>query len=208
VVDHAAYSKSGNSGIRIEGVLQQDQLHCDCSDCKEKRETARTNFDRLDRVSPYAKYNSVEPNSKPDELTLLLCPDRAYAFSLRDKSWSKFINSRPVHPDADHLIVEPVKLRDLTTVEFRKRAFEKLVMKPEYKQTVQALVSTYTADQQKFRDLVEGKGLGLVLLLHGPPGTGKTLTAGENSKSGKFSEILAYAEQNVSPTSTNDLSIW
>ena len=91
MVDHAAYSKSGNDGIRIEGVslVQQDQVHCACSECKEKRETARTNFERLDRVSPYAKYNSVEPDCEPDDLTLLLCPNRAYAFSLRDKSWSK-----------------------------------------------------------------------------------------------------------------------
>lgn len=54
-----------------------------------------------------------------------------------------------------------------------------MVMKKEYKATVQALVSTYTSDKNKFRDIIEAKGRGLVLLLHGPPGTGKTLTAGE-----------------------------
>jgi hypothetical protein len=163
VVDHAAYSKTGNDGIKIEGVTNATQeMHCPCSDCKDKRETARQNFERLDRVSAYAKYNAIEPDSEPDDLTLLLCPDRAYAFSLRDKSWM------------------PVKLRDLKTVEFRKKAFDKLVMKKEYKQTVQALVSTYTSDEREFRDIVEGKGRGLVLLLHGPPGTGKTLTAGKH----------------------------
>jgi SpoVK/Ycf46/Vps4 family AAA+-type ATPase len=79
-------------------------------------------------------------------------------------------------------MVEPVKLRELTAVQFRERSFKKLVIRQEYKSTVQALVSTYTADQKEFRDLVEGKGRGLVILLHGPPGTGKTLTAGKNSK--------------------------
>ena len=29
-----------------------------------------------------------------------------------------------------------------------------------------------------FDDLIQGKGKGLVLLLHGPPGVGKTYTAG------------------------------
>ena len=79
---------------------------------------------------------------------------------------------------------EPVKLRDLKMVEFRKKGFEKLVMKKEYKATVRALVSTYTSDKTKYRDLVEGKGRGLVLLLHGPPGTGKTLTAGKITRYG------------------------
>jgi SpoVK/Ycf46/Vps4 family AAA+-type ATPase len=33
-------------------------------------------------------------------------------------------------------------------------------------------------DKAFFADIVEGKGEGQVILLHGPPGTGKTLTAG------------------------------
>lgn len=32
-------------------------------------------------------------------------------------------------------------------------------------------------ERASFSDLVEGKGKGLVILLHGPPGVGKTLTA-------------------------------
>ena len=70
-------------------------------------------------------------------------------------------------------------------------------MKKEYKETVQALVSTYTADQHKFRDLVDGKGRGLVLLLHGPPGTGKTLTAGEYIKLTQPLGILADTKQSA-----------
>jgi hypothetical protein len=49
----------------------------------------------LDRVSKYAKYNSIVPSGEPDDLTLLLCPDRAFAFSLRDKSWSEFARVAP-----------------------------------------------------------------------------------------------------------------
>ena len=66
-------------------------------------------------------------------------------------------------------------------MDFRKKAFEKLVVKEEYKKTVEALVSTYASEGTKFKDIVNGKGKGLVLLLHGPPGTGKTLTAGKFS---------------------------
>jgi AAA+ superfamily predicted ATPase len=88
------------------------------------------------------------------------------------------------------IFVEPVKLRDLTLVEFKKKAFEKLVIKREYKNTVQALVSTYAENYEKFQDLVEGKGRGLVILLHGAPGTGKTLTAGKNFTFSMFRAIL------------------
>jgi SpoVK/Ycf46/Vps4 family AAA+-type ATPase len=87
------------------------------------------------------------------------------------------------------IFVEPVKLRDLTPVEFKKKAFEKLVIKREYKNTVQALVSTYAENYEKFQDLVEGKGRGLVILLHGAPGTGKTLTAGKNLRYSMFRAI-------------------
>ena len=37
---------------------------------------------------------------------------------------------------------------------------------------------SYVEKKSNFKDLVDGKGKGLVALLHGAPGTGKTLTAG------------------------------
>lgn len=48
----------------------------------------------------------------------------------------------------------------------------------KYKTIVQALVKSYVEKKSDFKDLVAGKGKGLVALLHGAPGTGKTLTAG------------------------------
>ena len=47
----------------------------------------------------------------------------------------------------------------------------------EYKDIVQAMVSSYVNKTAGINDLIAGKGAGLVTLLHGPPGTGKTLTA-------------------------------
>lgn len=41
---------------------------------------------------------------------------------------------------------------------------------------LKALVTTHDLEAQSL-DVIEGKGNGLILLLHGPPGTGKTLTA-------------------------------
>ena len=60
---------------------------------------------------------------------------------------------------------------------------DQLVMKTESNKTLlKAICKRYrdpeANDKAFFADIVEGKGEGQVILLHGPPGTGKTLTAG------------------------------
>ena len=69
-------------------------------------------------------------------------------------------------------------MTQLRPVSFRKNAWDRLVLDAEYKDIVQAMVSSYVDKTAKLDDLVAGKGKGLVTLLHGPPGSGKTLTAG------------------------------
>lgn len=76
---------------------------------------------------------------------------------------------------------EPI--HDLSEIEWNSRCFEDLVLDLTVKKTVQALVSTHAqkrkhdGDGYGFDDIVKGKGLRLVCVLHGPPGVGKTLTA-------------------------------
>ena len=41
--------------------------------------------------SEFNKYDCLQPDSRPDELTLLLCPQQVHGYSLRDKVWSKYI---------------------------------------------------------------------------------------------------------------------
>lgn len=60
---------------------------------------------------------------------------------------------------------------------------DQLMMKTESnKALLKAICKRYRDPEAKdkafFADIVEGKGEGQVILLHGPPGTGKTLTAG------------------------------
>jgi SpoVK/Ycf46/Vps4 family AAA+-type ATPase len=47
-------------------------------------------------------------------------------------------------------------------------------MAPESKDTIKAIVKTYTdREDHRFRaDFIHGKGEGQIILLHGPPGTG------------------------------------
>lgn len=59
---------------------------------------------------------------------------------------------------------------------WNKRAFNHLVIDEEIKDIIQALVTSKLETDQT-TDLIQGKGNGLIILLHGGPGTGKTFTA-------------------------------
>lgn len=53
-----------------------------------------------------------------------------------------------------------------------------LVLKEEKKKIIRTLVENHaTVADHRTPDIVEGKGKGLVILVHGPPGVGKSLTA-------------------------------
>lgn len=65
----------------------------------------------------------------------------------------------------------------LEPIQWNTSCFDGLVLDPDIKRTVQALVSNHTRERPGFDDIVKGKGQGLVCVLHGPPGVGKTLTA-------------------------------
>lgn len=55
-------------------------------------------------------------------------------------------------------------------------AFENLVLDQKTKELIQALVTNKIATHEG-TDLIDSKGNGLIMLLHGGPGTGKTFTA-------------------------------
>lgn len=90
-----------------------------------------------------------------------------------------YILLSPLTVFADSMAAARVKVDDLKPVNFRGKAFGKLVMKKDYKSLLKALVRAYMQESAFFSDVVPGKGRGLAILLHGPPGTGKTLTAGK-----------------------------
>lgn len=83
-------------------------------------------------------------------------PAYAYGFSLVTKQWGKFAIS------------------GLSPIEFRDDAYDLLVLEPQVKREVRALVEQ---SDEMFTDMISGKGGGAIFLLHGPPGLGKTLTA-------------------------------
>lgn len=69
----------------------------------------------------------------------------------------------------------------LSPIKWDETYFDQLVLDPTTKRTVRAMVTMHArrgnSKESGFDDIVEGKGKGLVMVLHGPPGVGKTLTA-------------------------------
>lgn len=109
----------------------------------------------------------TKEKNAPTPEELLLCPPRILGYSTREKIWGQF--------NVDHISDVP----DPSITLFK----DKLQLDSNYKSMIQALVEEHGArggqndpNRVKVKDVVEDKGKGLVLLLHGPPGVGKTVS--------------------------------
>ncbi|PYI06177.1 P-loop containing nucleoside triphosphate hydrolase protein [Aspergillus sclerotiicarbonarius CBS 121057] len=123
------------------------QLHAD-----DKKRT--TTLDVRQEMSP-EQMDLDEPPSSPE---LFLFPSTVVGYNLRRKKW--------VNLEVD-------RIRE---IDWNKAAFESLVINRDAKELIQALVTNRLV-AEKGTDMIEDKGNGLTILLHGGPGTGKTFTA-------------------------------
>jgi hypothetical protein len=144
------------------------------SDGVEARQR-RDNFARDAFLWAYAHgYRTLESKVQALKLRdedLLLLPKRMFAYALRER---RFL---------------PVDLNLLKPVRREAGVFENLRIQREYKDVVRGLVMSHfqkkmlerkyadAATEGPSQDLIQGKGRGLVVLLHGVPGVGKTATA-------------------------------
>ena len=100
----------------------------------------------------------MDSDTPPEDPFVLLLPPKILGYGLHDKKWRSLL-VKHLHP-----------------VRWNKKAFEQLVLDPRKKELVEAMVRIHVASNMS-TDVIEGKGNGLIILLHGGPGTGKTLTA-------------------------------
>ncbi|KAL3451638.1 hypothetical protein BJX65DRAFT_304231 [Aspergillus insuetus] len=94
------------------------------------------------------------------EEELLIASPVVLGFAFSEKLWLEF------------------SISGISDIEWNEDAFRSLVLPDNQKSIVKALVESHTfCAAQNIDDVIQGKGKGLVAVLHGPPGTGKTLTA-------------------------------
>ncbi|RSL44966.1 hypothetical protein CEP54_014468 [Fusarium duplospermum] len=103
--------------------------------------------------------------SSLSEDELLTCPPLVPAYSFTSRQWCF------------------VFIDELSPIEWKPQIFEQLQIDEDMKDALQGLVRGYSTHAVLFDDFIEGKGRGLVFLLHGPPGCGKTMTAESISES-------------------------
>ncbi|KAH7072212.1 hypothetical protein BKA63DRAFT_534997 [Paraphoma chrysanthemicola] len=100
-------------------------------------------------------------------------------------------NKRHVFTEEELLIASPVvlgfafsekywlefSLSGIDEINWNDEAFDSLVLGDRIKQNLKGLVSSHRFNAAKtIDDVIQGKGKGLNVVLHGPPGVGKTLT--------------------------------
>ncbi|OMP82174.1 ATPase family AAA domain-containing protein 3B [Diplodia seriata] len=104
--------------------------------------------------------DASKPKHEFTEEELLIASPVVLGFAFSEKRWMEF------------------SLSGVRDIEWNEGAFESLVLRQDQKSIVKALVSSHKFHAaQTIDDVVQGKGKGLVFVLHGPPGVGKTLTA-------------------------------
>jgi hypothetical protein len=93
------------------------------------------------------------------EEELLIASPVVLGFAFSEKYWLEF------------------SLSGIEEINWNPEAFESLVLPDRVKQNLKGLVSSHRFNAAKtIDDVIQGKGKGLNVVLHGPPGVGKTLT--------------------------------
>ena len=136
----------------VEGRVRTRRLASRLEKKKAATESSTRKMDKIDEEPKVQQHFTEEQ--------LLLSSPLVLGFAFSEKLWLEFTISG---------------LRD---IEWNDGAFSSLVLPENQKSIVKALVESHTFHAaQNVDDVIQGKGRGLVAVLHGPPGTGKTLTA-------------------------------
>ncbi|KAI8300657.1 hypothetical protein K4K59_001436 [Colletotrichum sp. SAR11_240] len=102
---------------------------------------------------------------------MLLLPGRVFAYVLRTRKWACL----PLGQGDPEL-----EENSLTTMESEPSAWDNLQIDYNHRSIIQSMMATHFRKKKSERrqfDLIQDKGKGLIVLLHGVPGVGKTSTA-------------------------------
>ncbi|KAL8846050.1 MAG: hypothetical protein Q9221_008831, partial [Calogaya cf. arnoldii] len=159
MIDFAAYQQYSPGGSSALGSLEPvGGPACKCQLCLDDR----SNWSHW--IGRFAIEDKGE-SSADEDTNYLLLPARLLGYCFGTKVWAQFHVNR----------VQAIEKPDAGT-EMKKLIFPE--ESEEVKEDLRILIEQHgNTKLPMIVDPIEGKGAGLVVLLHGPPGVGKTLTA-------------------------------
>lgn len=174
---HAPFYRSSSPMGTAE--FRENDDECKCSTCKGNAAL---------KLSQKVHYDGATADREFDELQYMICPPRVLGYHLESKTWLELnVGKRLDDGDDNDKTVKKGELYLSDMVHpIRTKAFDKLQLAKTQKTLIKDLVQSHASGTNPKRlmdNIMEGKGRGLVILLHGPPGVGKTLTAGAFSVS-------------------------
>lgn len=168
-----------------------DDDYGDCGCCGSEADSGQDDWGRLDSDEPKYKYKVVR-DEKGEPVTVPVEVDEDGNVIESEKIDQVHDPANREFSEEELLIASPVVLgfafgekmwlefsiSGIKDIEWNEKAFDSLVLPENQKSIVKALVESHTFNAaQSIDDVIQGKGKGLVSVLHGPPGTGKILTA-------------------------------
>lgn len=162
-------SRSKRAFVQTEIVQMTDGI-----EMRQRRELVTTDTFLRQRARGSRRAHHRPTEAHKTELRdedLILLPKRMFAYVLRER---RFV---------------AIDITSLTPIRREQGVFENLRILKDYKDIVRGLVASHFEKktiERKYvdrgtegpsQDLIQGKGRGLVVLLHGVPGVGKTATA-------------------------------
>lgn len=168
-------NRDGDNDIPTEKykykVVQEEDQDANPADEQQNLHLVRVEVDSDgNELEPPEKLKDLPNDSNPEEPhftyeDLLVASPVVLGFAFSEKLWLEF------------------SVSGISDIEWNQNAFDSLFLPQNQKSIVKALVSSHTFNHNTtttrttIDDVIQGKGRGLVAVLHGPPGTGKTLTA-------------------------------
>ncbi|KAH6639086.1 hypothetical protein C7974DRAFT_304466 [Boeremia exigua] len=124
---------------------------------------------------PISDVQKDHQQSKIRDADYLIMSDRVFGYVLRTRKWAEL--DLLWISEAKYNREKPDMQASISDKQMTNTAFDDLVLPPGHKDVILSLVAQHFRDDSQEVDIFQGKGKGLIMLLHGAPGVGKTSTA-------------------------------
>lgn len=114
----------------------------------------------LEDTSQFDNWVVTMPTSEElDDRTAMMLPESIVAFELESKTWG--MSQTRNHNILAHKVIVKLNVKHIEPVIWNKKAFERLVLEPQSKELIQALVSVHMATK-RLGDIMPAKEKGLL----------------------------------------------